>query len=255
MKKNLVLLLTLVIILCVTVVSKSNFAVNNINRTKSAVIGNTNANLLNDGQVVQKDNWIYYVNRCDMNQIYRMKIDGSCKTKLCDEHCKYINIVGDWIYYEGITNFVINHGNSIINYNNIYKMKLDGSRKTNLTNYSEEDICENDYMNVVGDWIYYLDYTKGNRLCRMKTDGSQKKVLCNDFALAMNVVGDWIYYSDANPVKGLYKMKIDGKGKKKLTNDDTAGINIVGDWVYYENMHDCKLYRIKTDGSKRSVVK
>lgn len=137
---------------------------------------------------------------------------------------------GDWIYYTNNTEA-------------IYKMKTNGTGKVKLSDAkSVYDI------NVVGDWIYYIDYesTLDISICKMKTDGTDtvKLLSANDLCF-LNVVGDWIYYTSKDE---LYKMKIDGTGKAKLSNDVVSIINIVGDWNYYTS-YNYGLYKMKTDGT------
>ncbi len=56
--------------------------------------------------------WIYYGNESDGRNLYKIKTDGSNRTKLNDHPSTYINIVDGWIYY--VSNATV------------YKMKLDG---------------------------------------------------------------------------------------------------------------------------------
>jgi hypothetical protein len=70
------------------------------------------------------------------------------------------------------------------------------------------------------------------------------------------IQGDWIYYGTFD---GLYKMRTDGTGRTKLADvyiGAIRGINIVGDWVYFRDVHlgDMIIYRIRTDGTNKSVV-
>lgn len=61
-------------------------------------------------------------NSYDINTIYKMKLDGSEKTKveeIKDGHYEFLNIVGDWIFYT---------------YRNpLYMVKTDGSSETQIS--------------------------------------------------------------------------------------------------------------------------
>ena len=59
------------------------------------------------------EDWIYYSNQSDGYKLYKIKTDGTNRTKLNDRLSTYINIVDGWIYY--ISNATV------------YKMKLDGA--------------------------------------------------------------------------------------------------------------------------------
>jgi hypothetical protein len=62
--------------------------------------------------------WIYYT--ADSGKIYRMKLDGTSKSKLTDDRVALNDVyfIGDWIYY-------INQYNSSL----FYRMKADGSSR------------------------------------------------------------------------------------------------------------------------------
>lgn len=84
------------------------------------------------------DGWIYYTHSNDTADagIYKMRTDGSEKTKLSDENNHhYVNVSGDWIYY---TNF------------QLYKMRTDGSETTKL----DDSLCSQ--INIANNNIYFL---------------------------------------------------------------------------------------------------
>jgi hypothetical protein len=250
-------------------------------------IGNTPGNLSNYGLAAQQGDWIYYstvfVNGGKGN-LYKIRTDGTGKTKLIDGRVLFINVVGDWIYY-------VNIGVSGNNYD-LYKIRTDGTGETKLSNSAFD-------ISVVGDWIYYLGSgDSGSTPClrKIRTDGSGETKLGNDLALSFyvnisvvddwiyyvnkndstnfalykirkdgtqetmilsdpeqilsnNVVGDWIYYV-IGPQDGygdFYKIRTDGTGKTKLSNDKIAFINVVGDWIYYSARSD-NLINSKTGG-------
>jgi len=57
--------------------------------------------------------WIYYENQSDGYKLYKIKTDGTDRTKLNNRSSAYVNIVDGWIYYASNLS--------------VYKMKLDGS--------------------------------------------------------------------------------------------------------------------------------
>lgn len=142
---------------------------------------------------------------------------------------------GDWVYY---------------NNNTLYKVKTDGTGKKEIST----DVPV--FINVVGDWVYYIEATsQTNQMYKVKTDGTGRTKISNDISLYMVVVGDWIYYMNASDQGNLYKMTTDGKNRTKLTNEPALQINVSGDWIYYvtysgEDIAD--LYKIKTDGTSRT---
>ncbi|MCL2433043.1 MAG: DUF5050 domain-containing protein, partial [Clostridia bacterium] len=61
--------------------------------------GGTEISLLSDdaaNSINYSDGWVYY----SCNNIYRIRVDGSDKQKLCDmENCSNINVAGDWMFF------------------------------------------------------------------------------------------------------------------------------------------------------------
>ncbi|MGV8980870.1 DUF5050 domain-containing protein [Clostridium sp.] len=142
---------------------------------------------------------------------------------------------GDWIYYNNDT---------------LYKIKTDGTGKTEVN----KDMPV--FINVVGEWIYYIDVsTDKNEIYKVKTDGTSRTKLSNDVALYMAVAQDWIYYSNYSDDGKLYKMKTDGTSKTKIANETVYEINISGDWVYYTitvgpvESSESEIYKVKKDGT------
>ncbi len=139
---------------------------------------------------------------------------------------------GDWIYY---------------NNNTLYKIKTDGTGKTEVN----KDIPI--FINVVGEWVYYVEASSDkNEIYKVKTDGTSRTKLSNDISMYMTVEQDWIYYVNYSDEGKLYKMKTDGTSKTKIANETAYEINISGDWVYYTIVVDSgesEIYKVKKDGT------
>ncbi|MHC0037747.1 leucine-rich repeat domain-containing protein [Pseudoneobacillus sp. C159] len=105
-----------------------------------------------------------------------------------------------------------------------------------------------------GDWIYFRNDWDGQKLYKIKVDGTGEKKLSNDVAVDVAVDGDWVYYSKDYTGSYLTKIKTDGTGKKVLNSDLTANIKPYGEWVFYLNIQDHNIYKVKKDGTKRTKV-
>jgi hypothetical protein len=97
----------------------------------------------------------------------------------------------------------------------------------------------------------------------MKTDGTEKDSIIDDYARVLNVDSGWIYYTNGENEWNIYKIRIDGTKREQLNNDKSYSINIVGDWIYYRVSTserqpfiraDDELFRIRTDGTGREKV-
>jgi len=131
---------------------------------------------LSDDQVdyvnVEGD-WIYY---CEVSEswdwhcrtpdsggefwgnLYKMRLDGTEKTKLNDDKCEYINVAGDWIYY-----FI---------FENLYKIRTDGSGRRKLRG----NIGYTMDLSVVGNWIFYWKIGGDALIHKIRTNGTGLQV-------------------------------------------------------------------------------
>ena len=97
---------------------------------------------------------IYYKSQSGGFSIYTIKTDGSDRREICDDYTYYLNVTDEWIYYVTTTSRYL------------CRIKPDGSQKQQLDSGIHDTSSFG--VNVVGDWIFVLNY-------RMKTDGSSKQ--------------------------------------------------------------------------------
>ena len=201
--------------------------------------GNTSGNISNYGLAAQSGDWVYYRNDSDSGNLYKMRTDGTDRTKLNDDNSYYINVIGDWIYY-----------NNNSDDNKLYKIRTDGTDRTKLND------DESFYINVIGDWVYYCNWSDNFKLLyKICTDGTGKTKLNDDNSGYINVIGDWVYYSNNSDDNKLYKIRTDGTERTKLSDHGSEYINVIGDWVYYISTSDNnKPYKIRTDGNDRTKL-
>lgn len=119
-----------------------------------------------------------------------------------------------------------------------------GNSTGNISNKGNAAIADN--------WIYYANSGDGNKLYRIKTDGTGKTLLSDDKPLYLNVLDDWIYYSNTSENYALYKIKADGSGRTLLEKHVSECINVSGDWIYFSLKGI--IYKIKTDGSSKTKL-
>ncbi len=240
--------------------------------------GNTTGNIANGGIVAIQGEWIYYSNVSRRGELYKIRVDGSDKTLLCEDNATFINVVGDWVYYS-----------DYFGDDKLYKIRTDGTEKTLL---SEDPAW---HIRVMGDWIYYSIYNMGicripinggkrilvsgdhalsfpivtedwiycikdfdseNILCKIRTDGTDLTRINNDFPGFLNVVENWIYYCNASDEGKLCKIQIDGPKKTIVSDIQSWAVNVAGDWIYFVNLEKDvpKLCKIRTNGTKYTVL-
>lgn len=215
---------------------------------------NTSGNICNFGYYAVQGNWVYYSNFDDGGRLYKMKIDGTRSQKLCDDNVKFINVVGDWVYY-----LSYNNDKSYIN-----KIKTDGSSKTTLI----EDEGYTRFLNVCGDRIYYI-VGKGGGVANswyysvneLKTDGTKVgeafrfPKTCSP--MYFNVAGNYGYclvnqFEGNNPKNYIYKFSLYGSGNFTKLVEGAITFNVSEDWIYYGNFNEIR--KIKVDGKEDQKI-
>lgn len=189
-------------------------------------------NLNNGGTMVANGEWIYYAGK---KGLYKVKEDGTCEEKICDDIPERMAIVNDWIYY-------------IRDYQSIYRVTLDGKKRQRLTDKNEEVAT----MFVDGSYVFYSVISENRKtyctLKKMKTDGTKKQNICKGDFPDLYVENGWLYYgkfSCDNLVH--YRVKIDGTKKQKLSGEHFYWNRIVaGDWIY--GVFEERFYKIKING-------
>ena len=231
----------------------------NENIIRGNSIGNINGGR---GFVAKQGEWLYY--RGNGDYLYKMHEDCSDNQQLNDDLTFYINVLGDWIYYNGKTT----KGEW-----KLHRIRTDGTEKTALCD--DNASCLNVISSAGEEWIYYSG--PKNNLYKIRTDGSERQKLNDDqcgflnaaeengdiWLYYRNSIGNWDYEGDDN--NNIYKIRADGKERQKLNNDAGHFINVENGWIYYANdrnkgivRSDDKeknnLYKMRTDGTENQKL-
>lgn len=202
------------------------------------------ADAVNFGPLSIQGDWIYYSNMSaepPRGQIYKIKTDGTEKTKLTDDSAVALALVGDWIYYSPVTE----DENTAL-----YKIKTDGSGKTKVSEDNLLFYVVNDggstFFVIDNGWMYYHNAADSFSLYRMKTDDTKRVKLTEGSIPNFMFYDGWIYY-------GSYKMKPDGTKSERVLEEDTFLSITDGEWIYFEGA-DRTLQKIKADGSGKEIL-
>lgn len=237
--------------------------------------GNTSGNIANYAYFCEHGDWIYYRNIEDCGRLYKVKKDKSSNIKLSDDkEVLFINVVGDWIYYESSGELckIKNDGTDRecyrrggIEYLNvvddwvycttndkIYKLKTDFSNLTEIKKIvnGKEKSIQGENIHIIGDWIYF-EY--GNVFCKVNIKGGVIQKVVDKGGYSSNIVDGYIYLNSDYYTGIVYKIKLDGSEKIKISNIKYANfINVSGDYIYFSTTtnKDGGLYRIKKDGTE-----
>jgi len=183
---------------------------------------------------------------------------------------------GNWLYFD-------KHDGSAFS-----RIRLDGSKMSKLTDNHGSKI------QVVGDWVYYINNSDYGKIYRMRLDGSDDtKIVDERYVYSFAVHNDHVYFVNMAQ-DGIYKKKISGGPIEKLVDgqmgdlavkgdtlyykvkasqqllhrldlytmsdfvmseDEVRKYRVDGDWMYYVNKLDGdSLYRIKADGTSREKL-
>lgn len=176
------------------------------------------------GNIFVKGNWIYYVKRTnshsvDLNNIYKMSLDGACRIKLNSTATEDMTASNEWIYYTNVSDGY-----------KIYRMKLDGSENIK--------ICDDEtlFMTVYEDAVFYSNKSDDNKLYKINGDGTKKSKLSNNEATFINADHDYVYYVNYSDKENLYKIPVSGGKSKKITNEYGTNITILKDKIFFDGM-------------------
>ncbi|QGU95842.1 DUF5050 domain-containing protein [Clostridium bovifaecis] len=174
-----------------------------------------------------------------------------------------------------------NNGSFVINQDldTIYRNTGDNKTmyKKDLTGSIDHQISLDNaqYINALGQWIYYSNYSDDAKIYKVKKDGTGRQKICDDKATYIIVSGNQIFYSNHSDKGRLYVINTDGTGGTtdsagnihgrpvmtstgsydKSAYDEVSYINVIGDWIYYSNVSDGhKIYVVNKDGTARRKV-
>ncbi len=191
--------------------------------------------------VITLGEWVYYNNYSDDERsIYKIKVDGSDKTRVGGRNVTEINIADGWIYFRGGAEA-----------SHIYKMRLDGSEETQVGN------DDGRYLNVVDGWIYFRNESDSGKLYKMRVNGADRVKIADTPSWYINVHAGWVFYAteSGSGQQGLFKVRTNGQGSTRLVSAYTHWINVTDEWVYFIDWNyrpsPGDSFRMRHDGSQR----
>lgn len=207
---------------------------------------------------VQLDDWVYYANPEDGDKLYKIKEDGTEKTKLSDKCAWNVQVVGDWIYFvydSAYDNYLqYNYYNSDYDpqkfesgYEEIYKVSVSGSEEICLYKTAEKSLddisCQITNMIANNNKIYFTESEEiesvefGRSLVsyiyKLDTNGGNKTLIITADTMIVNfgAVDDYVFYDDVDDI--TYRIRDDGTGKTRFLDEQFAQFRISDGWMYY----------------------
>lgn len=130
-----------------------------------------------------------------------------------------------------------------------YRNTLDGDKlykiKVDGTNNIKLSEDSSVYnLNVSNGWIYYR--TGYGSLLKIRIDGKERTILTPIFKDYVNIVDDQFYYIQDMKI---YKSNEDETLKVKLNNHDVSSLTVSGEWVYYTSWScNNEIFKVRTNG-------
>lgn len=124
--------------------------------------------------------WIYYSNASDGYRPYKIRMDGTERTKISDDQMLFMVVAEGWIYYSNSSDD-----------DKLYRVATNGAGRTKLSD------DRTGFINVVGGYVYYTNASDSDCLYRIKADGSGRRRVSNmDMGpMPINTVSGLIYYN------------------------------------------------------------
>jgi hypothetical protein len=237
--------------------------------------GNKKLNEIQSWYINVLDTQLYFTSECEYEELYCVDLNNITCNKVFFEEAlpdygqmktfedSRVNGAGNsnnysiatykdgWVYYNGRVG------------EELHKARLNDSGCTVI----RDDVQGLRFIDVDNEWVYYT-LVNGNSY-KLKTNGSEHSLFCNDYAAFLTVYKDWIYYCNGSDNFRIYKLRPDGSEKTKLSDDSAMYLNIYDDNIYYIKVKDCpttneyahtysdyygEIYKVQVDGNGRTSI-
>lgn len=198
--------------------------------------------------------WLYYSHYMDSPGVIKIDLQGQEQVRLAEDEAAFLTVTLDAVYYSdqllhlhrmdksGANNtvladwpvsnfqimdqqiFYVESDSGIGPFN---RMNLDGTGKTNVV---PEQISRLSYAD---GWLYYINVMDGDKVYKIKPDGSEKTQISEGGVDSFVVDGPWLYYTPFSE-NGFYKLNMETQEIVTFTQSDTVyAFNILSDSIYY----------------------
>jgi hypothetical protein len=134
--------------------------------------------------------------------------------------------------------------------------------KSRLLGLKERIKLSNDRIsgiNVIGDWVYYINHSQSNNIFKIRIDGTGEKRINDVDSLYRNatsgienvyVMDGRIYYIASGALRSI---TVDGMDRRKLADETNIKFFVPsGEWFYYSKYVEDGLFRIQKNGTGKT---
>lgn len=125
-------------------------------------------------------NWVYYLNASDGYKLYKIKLDGTSRSKIADDQVLFMAVADDTIYYS-------NYSDS----QKLYAISTNGQGRTKLT---DDQVG---FINAANDFVYFTNTSANHALYRINLTNHKQQLIC-DLGIEpqpITLIGNSVYYN------------------------------------------------------------
>jgi len=195
-------------------------------------IGFSNGNIYQGGTIAS-DNSNLYFTLLSEDGLFKSDLNGNNKTKIFDGNAKWINVIGDTIYFIGMND-------DYYPADNISSIKTDGTAYKVLKQFKNQDNILSD-LYAAGNYLYYENYNSTSTIDSIRMMDINGK---NDKEIVPN--GELKYYYQGNI---LYRNNNDNKTLHILSLSNNQDFQVTANQADYVNVKDQTIYYFQQGGT------
>lgn len=182
---------------------------------------------------------LYYINWGDDCQIYSAKLDGTdvkLEYPICASEFAF---AGPWIYYS-------EHNNGDV----LARIRIDGEEQSMFDDQASI------FVNNANGYTYYVNWNDEGKLYKYAQHGQEMPGPITESKVGyVNLQGDWIYYIDWINGESTHRINLSTNEIERITKDACDGTYVTDEYVYYYNSGDGKrLYRMELNGKHKTLI-
>lgn len=207
-----------------------NFHDDLIENKSSNASGNSVANLVNGGLLLQYGNDLY---ASDNNGLSKISLTLDKKEVVLTQDATYLNATDKGFYYIDTSDK-----------NTVYLYNVQTKENTKLNIQATQ-------LMVVGDYLYYLEDSSNRAIHQMHKETLQSKKMTQSQCVQFKIIGDWLYFATDS---ALYQMPVLGGEIMQISDTPYNHFVVDNDYIYYLDTTTGYIWKVKKDNSGKSVV-
>ncbi len=208
----------------------TNFHDDLIEITSTNAAGNSVANIVNGGRLIQYGNDIYVT---DDTGVYKINITLNKAERLLNTKASYLNFTDHGFYY-------IDKKDS-----NLVCLYDFNSKSVSKLNIHATQIVS------VGNYLYYLEDNMNRAIYQYDKTTTSSKKMTQSACVQFKIIGDWLYFTTDD---GFFQMPILGGEIMKLSSDPLNHFMVEDQTIFYIDKITNYIQTIKKDGSQKTTL-